>query len=79
MSKHSVRTNLEADLKEDADLEGCVAIGWVAVMEVMSPDGNTWLVKRCGDATDESLSPWREAGYLYSFLHDQPSCSCDDE
>ena len=64
------RQHIQESLQENDTTEGCVVIGWVTIVEVMAPDGKSWLCRQSGDARNEALPQWREKGYLYEYLTD---------
>jgi hypothetical protein len=70
---------LAATRPEDSGLDGAVVVGYAAVVEWMSPDGEKWLTLETGNAMGEPLVRWQLQGYLHNVLHDPAwQGGCDD-
>jgi hypothetical protein len=56
--------------REPASDDDHVVIGWVCVVESMTPDGGRWLSRLSADASGERrLARWTEQGLLHNGLY----------
>lgn len=63
-----IREALEQPIRNYADLDGAMLVGWVVLGEWSDPEGERWITKTAGDVNDANPPIWTVKGWLYHAL-----------